>query len=140
RAGKVKGPVGLERLQGGGATAFIERGLPTELVPNRELGVQLQGEVLDKTLNYTIGVYNGAKDGTDDADPDNNGRKEVAARLFYEPVAGIGFGVGGSFGSKNGAADAPRNYATVDRRSAISYAAGTSYDGDASRISPQGYF
>ena len=29
RLGKVKGPIALERLQGGGATAFIERGFPT---------------------------------------------------------------------------------------------------------------
>ena len=139
RAGKVKGPVGLERLQGGGATAFIERGLPTELAPNRELGVQLQGDLLDKTLNYTVGVYNGSRDGEDGGATDNNGRKEVAARVFYEPTPGIGFGVGASHGSKRGATEAPRNYATVDRRTGISYAANTSYDGDATRISPQGY-
>jgi phosphate-selective porin OprO/OprP len=40
RVGKVKGPVGLERLQSGGAITFIERGFPTELVPNRALGIQ----------------------------------------------------------------------------------------------------
>lgn len=140
RAGKVKGPVGLERLQGGGAIAFIERGLPTELAPNREIGVQLQGAVLDKTLSYVIGVYNGTRDGEDGGATDNNGRKEVAARVFYEPVQGLGFGVGASHGSKKGVTEAPRNYATVDRRTGISYAAGTSYDGDATRISPQGYF
>lgn len=139
RAGKVKGPVGLERLQGGGAIAFVERGLPTELAPNREIGVQLQGDVINKTLNYTVGVYNGTRDGEDGGATDNNGRKEVAARVFYEPTPGIGFGVGGSFGSKRGVAEAPRNYATVDRRTGISYAGGTSYDGDAWRISPQGY-
>jgi phosphate-selective porin OprO/OprP len=142
RAGKVKGPVGLERLQGGGATALIERGLPTELAPNREIGVQLQGAVLDKTLSYVVGVYNGTRDGEDGGATDNNGRKEVAARVFYEPVPGLGFGVAGSHGSKAGATtpEAPRNYSTVDRRTGITYVTGTAYDGDASRISPQGYF
>ncbi len=139
RAGKVKGPVGLERLQGGGATTFIERGLPTELAPNRELGVQLQGVVLNKSLSYVVGVYNGSRDGEDGAATDNNGRKEVAARVFYEPVEGIGFGIAGSHGSKRSVVEAPRNYSTPDRRNGISYVAGASYDGDATRISPQGY-
>ncbi len=140
RAGKVKGPIGLERLQGGGATAFIERGLPTELAPNRELGIQLQGAVANKTINYVVGVYNGTRDGEDGGATDNNGRKEVAARVFYEPVVGIGFGVAASHGSKRGVTESPRNYATPDRITGISYTAGTSYDGDATRISPQGYF
>ncbi len=139
RAGKVKGPVGIERLQGGGAITFIERGLPTELAPNREIGVQLQGAVAEKTLSYVVGVYNGTRDGEDGGATDNNGRKEVAARVFYEPTPGIGFGIAGSHGSKRGVTEAPRNYSTVDRRTGISYAGGTSYDGDATRISPQGY-
>lgn len=139
RAGKVKGPVGIERLQSGGALHFIERGLPTELAPNRELGVQLQGDLAGKTLNYTIGVYNGTRDGEDGGATDNNGRKEVAARVFYEPTPGIGFGIAGSHGSKRGVTEAPRNYSTPDRRTGLSYAADTSYDGDATRISPQGY-
>src|SRR5690606_16891373 len=89
RAGKVKGPVGLERLQSGAAITFIERGLPTELAPNREIGVQLQGAVADKKLQYAVGVYNGTRDGEDSGATDNNGRKEVAARVFYEPTPGI---------------------------------------------------
>lgn len=138
RAGKQKGPVGLERLQSGGAIHFIERGLPTELAPNRETGLQLQGAFLDKTLNYAVGVYNGTNDGADGGATDSDGRKEVALRLFYEPTPGIGFGVAGSHGSRQGGA--PRNYATVDRRSGVSFTNGTVYDGDATRISPQGYF
>lgn len=150
RVGKVKGPVGLERLQGGGSTAFIERGLPTELAPNRETGVQLQGALFEKSLNYTVGLYNGTRDGEDGGATDNNGLKEVAARVFYEPVTGIGFGVGGSHGSKEGPQEAPRSYSTPDRLgSGIAYVAlapaagpftsGVHYDGDATRISPQGY-
>lgn len=138
RAGKQKGPIGLERLQSGAAIAFIERGLPTELAPNREIGVQLQGGIVNNTLQYVVGVYNGTTDGADAGATDNDGRKELALRLFYEPTPGIGFGVAGTHGSKRGFA--PRNYATVDRRSGISFAAGTLYDGDATRISPQAYF
>ena len=138
RAGKQKGPIGLERLQSGAAIAFIERGLPTELAPNREIGVQLQGGVANNTLQYVVGVYNGTSDGADASATDNDGRKEVALRLFYEPTPGIGFGVAGTHGSKRGFA--PRNYSTVDRRGGISFVTGTLYDGDATRISPQAYF
>src|SRR5688500_8369491 len=62
RIGKVKGPIGLERLQSGGALPMVERGFPTELVPNRDLGVQLQGALADGRVNYVAGVYNGAPD------------------------------------------------------------------------------
>lgn len=109
RAGKVKGPVGLERLQSGAALMFVERGLPTELAPNRDLGVQLQGELLGATLNYTVGIYNGAADGRNAAASDSDNRQELAARLFAEPfrntsgvLQGLGFGIAGSSGSKIG--------------------------------------
>lgn len=138
RAGKVKGPVGLERLQSGGAIVFIERGLPTELAPNREIGLQLQGAVANEMLNYVVGIYNGTTDGADARATDNDGEKEYALRLFLEPVAGLGFGVAGTFGDKEGFA--PRAYSTVDRRPGVTFTPGTVYDGDATRISPQGYF
>ena len=38
RAGKFKPPVGLERLQDDDDTSFVERGLPTLLVPQRDIG------------------------------------------------------------------------------------------------------
>ena len=45
RAGKFKPPVGLERLQSATDILFVERALPTNLVPNRDLGVQLSGDL-----------------------------------------------------------------------------------------------
>lgn len=139
RVGKFKSPVGLERLQSGGAISFVERGLPTELVSNRDIGIQLQGAFAEKTLSYAIGYFNGTRDGADANDNDNDGRKEVAARLFYEPTPGIGFGFAGSYGNKRGSAETPRSYSTPDRISRISYQSGTVYDGTQTRISPQGY-
>lgn len=107
RAGKVKGPVALERLQSGASTNFIERGFPTELAPNRDLGVQLQGDLLNSTLNYTLGYYNGTADGRDATSTDGDNRKEIGARIFAEPfknspgvLQGLGFGIGSTFGSK----------------------------------------
>ena len=45
RSGKFKSPVGLERLQSATDLVFILRALPTSLVPNRDLGLQLSGDL-----------------------------------------------------------------------------------------------
>lgn len=151
RAGKVKGPVGLERLQSGSAITFIERGLPTELVPNRDLGIQLQGEVLNSTLNYTIGYFNGTSDGRDGNVTDTDNRKEVAGRLFAEPFknAGglfekLGVGISGSTGTQIGNSTTnalPGGLRSPSQRNFFQYnEAGVAADGDHTRISPQAYF
>src|SRR6185503_15793028 len=43
--GKFKEPVGLERLQSGANLLFVERAYPTQLLPNRDAGVQVHGEL-----------------------------------------------------------------------------------------------
>ena len=45
RAGKQKPPLGQERLLSATDILFIERALPTALVPNRDVGVQVYGEL-----------------------------------------------------------------------------------------------
>lgn len=107
RAGKFKAPLVLENLQPASSIEFVERGLPNELGANRDLGVQLQGELLSGTTTYALGLFNGAPDGRDAAASDTDSRKEAAARLFFEPfhnspgfLQGLGFGVSGSQGEK----------------------------------------
>ncbi|MGJ4730417.1 OprO/OprP family phosphate-selective porin [Luteimonas sp. SDU101] len=148
RLGKVKGPIALERLQGGGATAFIERGFPTELAPNRELGVQLQGALADAKLNYVVGVYNGAPDGRDSPTTNPDSDYELAGRLFLEPwkggdsaLSGLGFGVAASSGDKHGAGNSflPR-YRTPGQATFFSYLATVAADGRHTRWSPQAYW
>ena len=63
RVGKFKAPVGLERLQSATDLAFVERAFPSALVPNRDVGVQLHGELAGGVLAYAAGVFNGAPDG-----------------------------------------------------------------------------
>jgi len=166
RVGKVKGPVALERLQSGASTNFIERGFPTELAPNRDLGVQLQGDLFNSTLNYTLGYYNGTADGRDASTSDGDNRKEIGARLFAEPfknnpglLQGFGFGVGATVGAKDqGAANSAASnnflsrYRTPGQNVFFQYrgaatasaaAAGSTgvyADGDHVRISPQLYW
>lgn len=90
KIGKQKTPFGLERLQGDADGKFIERGLPNNLVPNRDIGVQLHGLIADNTIDYALGVFNGVIDGNSsdsftNSDTDNNIDKEYVARVFATP-------------------------------------------------------
>ena len=163
RIGRFKGPIsGLENLRTTGATKFVERGLPTYLLPARDYGVQLQGTVFGSTLSYFAGIYNGARDGSDATATDADNRHEFAARIFAEPFKnspgffqGFGIGVAAAKGSKLGTNVAGGNqvlpsYVTTGQNTFFSYtpaATGTpptaptvSAAGDQTRINPQLYF
>jgi phosphate-selective porin OprO/OprP len=146
RVGKFTSPVGLERLQSSSALADTERALPSELAPNRDIGVQVQGEV--GTLSYALGVFNGAVDGRDavTSNPDND--FEYAGRIFFEPFknnisawSGLGFGLGASSGKTQGSGNnfLPR-YRTPGQATFFSYRSAVLADGDRTRWSPQGYY
>lgn len=148
RIGKLKSPVGLERLQSGGAIALVERGFPTELAPNRDLGVQLQGEVFAGRVNYAVGVFNGAPDGRDAATTNPDNEFEYAGRVFWEPfrnsanaLSGLGFGLSGSVGDTVGAGNnfLPR-YRTPGQAQFFNYGANITADGRRTRVSPHGYY
>jgi phosphate-selective porin OprO and OprP len=114
RAGKMKGPVGLERLQTPFAMSFAERALPTSLVPNRDIGVQLQGVLAGGAVEYAVGVFNGVSDGGS-ADGDDADSKDVNARVFGRPFGGLGvapldglsLGVAATYGRQEGTPTAP---------------------------------
>jgi len=105
RAGKFKGPVGLEQLQQDSTLAFNERSLVTDLVPTRNVGVQLGGDIAGGTLSYAAGVFNGTGDGRQSGTSDFADDKEYSARIFLQPfkptsltaLKGLGFGLGGSY-------------------------------------------
>lgn len=161
RVGKFKPPVGLERLQSGADLEFVERAFPTNLVPNRDVGVQVTGDVLNGTLNYAVGVFNGVIDGGS-GDNDANSDKDYAVRLFAEPFKnredssfrGLGVGIALSAGDQSGSAatsNLPR-FLTPGQQAFFSYAATTAAtatspsvpgafaDGARERIAPQFYF
>ncbi|HTJ80992.1 MAG TPA: sulfate ABC transporter ATP-binding protein [Polyangiaceae bacterium] len=106
RFGKFKVPFGLERLQAETATTFVERGLPTLLAPNRDLGVQVFGEFSKGLFAYQVGVFNGVADGAS-GDGDVSNGKEVAARVFVQPGGGFGVGAAATYGNKNGTVASP---------------------------------
>ena len=148
RIGRYKGPVGLERLQSSGSTAQIETGFPSELVPNRDVGVQLQGEFARSTVSYVLGVYNGAPDGRDGFTTNPDDDFELAGRVFLEPwknsdgpLSGLGFGLGASRGEKHGNGNnfLPR-YRTPGQVTFFNYLGGVDADGEHVRWSPQAYY
>jgi phosphate-selective porin OprO/OprP len=153
RAGKYKPPVGLERLQSATDLKFAERGLPTNLAPNRDVGLQLSGDLWGGRAAYTLGVFDGVPD-VSSSDGDGGDDKDFAARLFFQPflrggaLKGLGFGVGASTGIERGATAAPglAAYRTPGQQTFFRYRIdGTApntvvADGARRRLAPQAYF
>jgi phosphate-selective porin OprO/OprP len=140
RVGKYKAPVGLERLQSATALAFVERAFPTLLVPNRDVGVMLHGDLAGGVVSYAAGVFDGAPDGGS-VDSDLNDGKDVAGRLFLSPfkrakssLRGLGFGIAGTTGKQSGALPA---YKSSGQVSVITVLTGVTADGTRHRYSPQ---
>ncbi len=142
--GKYKAPVGLERLQSATALTFIERGLPTSLVPNRDLGVQLWGDIGGGLFSYQVAVMNGVTDGGS-GETDNNDGTDFIARIFahpfvdttVEPLQGLGLGVAATWGRETGT---PANYRTSGQQNFFTWTNGTQLDDDRFRVTPQAYW
>ncbi|MBL8272132.1 OprO/OprP family phosphate-selective porin [Steroidobacter sp.] len=167
-AGKFKVPVGLERLVSANDLRFIERGLPTSLVPNRDLGLQLGGDLNGGVVNYSIGYFNGVSDGsssdsnTPTADVENDTKGDWAARVFFQPflnsdnfaLRGLGFGVAGTYVNSTGSTTTTLlpGYRTPGQQTFFSYRGttaasgttpavnGTIADGERVRWTPQAYY
>jgi len=149
RAGKAKVPVGLEWLQQDTWTAFAERGLPSDLVPQRDVGVQLSGDLFGGVFSYAVGVYNGVVDGGI-ADVDTSDSKDGVAHIFIQPfrttdidpLKGLGFGAGASIGDEQSSSTTTNlaSYKTVGQNTFFSFGKGVAPDGLEYRLSPQGYY
>ena len=106
-AGKFKVPVGLEQLVQDRNILFNERSLATDLVPNRDVGVELHGDLFGGRLSYAAGVFNGTVDGGNSPNVDFADDLAFAGRLFVMPFVGcpvtalqkLGFGLSGSYES-----------------------------------------
>jgi phosphate-selective porin OprO and OprP len=144
RIGKFKPPVGLERLQSAQSLLFVERALPAALVPNRDVGAQVHGELGGGVVAYALGVFDGAVDGAL-IDTDGDDSKDVAGRLFFQPFArggskalkGLGLGFSATTGKQQGTLPSFRSGGQVAFFSYLSTAAA---DGTRTRFSPQGSF
>jgi phosphate-selective porin OprO/OprP len=143
--GKFKSPVGLELLQSDAWTFFNERSIVTNLVPNRDLGVQASGDLLDGKLSYAAGVFNGVADGASTTNADFDNEKDVVGRVIAtpfkddagSPVQGLSFGVSASSGREKTASGRTAGYKTDGQQTFFSYNAATITDGRNWRFSPQ---
>jgi phosphate-selective porin OprO/OprP len=138
----------------GGNLLFVERAAPTLLVPNRDVGVQLRGEVFDNRLEYQLGVFNGVADaGSGDLETSDD-EKDIVARFFAQPfknsdhpwLRGIGFGLAGTFGNQEGAL---RTFVSPGQQRIFNYRSGAGTnaatanvvaDGDHWRLAPQFWY
>ena len=147
RAGKDKTPIGLELLQGDAYLLFPERALASSLVPNRDVGVQVQGDIGGNYLFYAAGLFNGIPDGSSSTtEVDTNNGKDAAGRVVFTPwrtataqqskLKRLGFAVGGSTGHQLGALP---SFKTSVQQTYFSYSAATA-DGTRRRISPSVFY
>ena len=140
RLGKFKSPVGLERMQPDAVIHFVEFALTSALVPNRDVGVTLHGELASGVVAYAAALLNGAPDGGS-VDLDLNDSKDFAGRLFLSPFKkgksafkDLGFGIAGTTGNQTGPLPAYRSGGQV---SIITLLTGITYDGTRKRYTPQ---
>ncbi len=121
RAGKFKSFVGLERLQSGSDIRFVERAYSTNaILPNRDLGIAVHGDLFGEKLNYAVGIVNGVADGGNiTTGTEYNDAKEWTGRLFATPfkddvnaLNGLGLGVAGTYTDFRG--DRNLDYASLN--------------------------
>jgi phosphate-selective porin OprO/OprP len=151
--GKFKSPVGLEQLQADPFLLFNERSLVTDLVPNRDLGVELHGDLHSGVVSYAAGIFNGGTDynGTT-VNTSFQNDEAFEGRLFFQPLKsssvnalrGLGFGVGGSYMANHPQASSSTGltpgYTTDGQQKFFTYASGVDASGAAWRVSPQAYY
>jgi phosphate-selective porin OprO/OprP len=147
RVGKDKTPIGYELLIGDANLYFPERALASSLVPNRDIGVQAQGDLAGGRLTYAGGLFNGVPDGTSSTtELDTNSDKDFAGRVVVQPwrsangssaLSGLGFHVGGSTGTQTNGLP---SFKTSVGQTYFSYAPGVTANGQRTRVSPAAFY
>lgn len=142
--GKFKTPIGLEVLRSDRDLTFSERSLASDLLPLRDLGLQVDGSFLQGIATYDLGYFSGAADGTN-AGFEWRGTNEAVARVIFQPFAAstrtafqhLGVGIAVSGGHSHGDLS---SFKTIGQQTFFRYASGTIADGRHKRASPQAYF
>ena len=94
KVGHFKEPFRLEALTSSKYITFMERGLPIEFFPERNVGIMLHNNFMDNKLSVQAGIFqNGLNDG------EQNGNRNITSRITFLPInnednllhLGIGF-------------------------------------------------
>lgn len=144
--GKYKAYVSLERLQSDPALQFVQRSELQNLVPNRDIGAQVNGILFDKRLTYQLGLMNGVPNNASTVDFDSNDAKDFVGRLFLTPfrwsenqwIEGLGFGLGSTLGNERGSTLS--SYTTWGQQTWFRYNNGVTMAGQRDRIDAQAYY
>ncbi|MBF0489581.1 MAG: hypothetical protein HQL15_03050 [Candidatus Omnitrophica bacterium] len=146
RAGKFVEPFSVENLQDSKFYNFAELGLPSNLYPQRDIGVQISGGVLNDAFKYAVGIFNGEYDkeaySVENADPNND--KDVVGRIWISPfknthlclVKGLSLGFAAAYGHEEGAS-IPTAYSSPGQVNVFTYSSGVTANGPRLRTSPQ---
>lgn len=154
RFGLFKSPLGLEFKVPARDLWFVERSLAYNLIPTRDLGVQLHGSFLGGALAGDIALMNGVNDGRDGrTNLDTNEGFDVEGMLVVRPfhnlkehpLQDLGFGVAASWGTEDGPVDSAGGgnvrYQTAGRDTLFTFeSSGTTFDGDRIRYNPGIYY
>ncbi len=143
QVGKMKEPVSMEVIPLDQYLWFLERGFPTQLAPNRDVGAKIHGSLWNGALAYQAGVYNGVPDGgSGDVEVADN-EKDAVVRVIGAPFKNTGiaplknfaFGLGASYGLQAG--NTTPTFGTVARQTFFSYSNNVSETGQHLRLDPQ---
>jgi phosphate-selective porin OprO/OprP len=150
KAGKFKTPFDLENLQDTRYTEFVELGLTGNLSPQRDVGVQVGGNLYYDWITYAAGIFDGAADketgyGGYNTGGDSNSRSGTG-RVFItpfkdtsiEPLQGLGIGYAASYGKEKGS-DLP-TYVSPGQSPVFAYNTNVSASGPQLRTEPQAYY
>lgn len=144
RAGKTKAPFSYDRSIRAANILFGERGFTTIVAPDRDLGVELLGDLAGSRVSYAVAVTNGVIDGGS-ADGDTNDSKDVTARIVVRPwartprhpLSGLALAIAVNEGTHGPALP---SFVSAGRQTFFSYAADAADSGRRSRWSPQAYY
>jgi phosphate-selective porin OprO/OprP len=146
KAGRFKVPLGLEQLQSDASALFIERSLVSQIAPNRDIGIQVGGDLNKGTVSYAIGVFNGIQDGGNNSDQkDANDGKDVVGRVTFQPwineegsnLSGLSFGFAGSYGLQDTNAKIGSSFKTDGQQTFFAWKDAALSTGKVTRFSPQ---
>jgi phosphate-selective porin OprO/OprP len=150
QVGKFKSQIGLEHLQSDRDLSFNERSLATDLVPNRDLGLLLKGDLTDGAISYAVGLLDGAPDyNATTTNTCTQNDQTFIARTFFQPwknsemkaLQSLGFGLAGSYElddpATNSATGLTPGYTTDGQQKFFTYNKNVYADGRHWRVSPQ---
>ncbi|HEU0031692.1 MAG TPA: porin [Kofleriaceae bacterium] len=135
RAGKDKSQFGIERLQSAAQLVFIERAFPTQLSPNRDIGVWARGDVAGGLVHYAAGAVDGVADnavieGESDAVLEYNLHLLVSPFAQRKELGDLGIGAATTFGRTHGSLASPgvTNLKSAGQATIVKFATGATDD------------